>query len=427
MFLNFNFTFMIKFLIKNKIFFIYTFSIFSLFNPLFSESILTFDEAVFKVLNYSPKLKVVENEVQEMNGLRIQSSYLPNPLAGYSVENIFGNKNWQGFDAAESRYEIAQLVELGGKRAFRYQTAKLQYFAVQVGFKAKQIFILNQLLKLFITVVANQESIELAKSQMQIANEVFQAVSAKVEAGKVSLLQQNKAKIALTSAQLNLQKTLVDFLKNKERLAYFWGSTCPDFDKIAFPFYNIDQPHVFENYLTQLKSNPELYRSHIEHLAAHQNLNLQKSIAIPDITISLGYKTLQDTGHKGLMLGASIPIPLFNRNQGNIEKAKAQTRKTYSQYKDLELSLENKLSLAHKELIRTYQEVEMIQTTMLKAASQSFELAKEGYQEGKFEYLEMLDSQKTLFEVRENYIQSLLNYHKSVADIEYLSTEDSGL
>lgn len=58
----------------------------------------------------------------------------------------------------------------------------------------------------------------------------------------------------------------------------------------------------------------------MEHLAAHQNLNLEKSLAIPDVTVTLGYKTLQDTGNKGMILGASIPIPLFNQNQGNIQK-----------------------------------------------------------------------------------------------------------
>jgi cobalt-zinc-cadmium efflux system outer membrane protein len=394
---------------------------------IFCETTLSFDEAVSKTLSLSPKLRIANSEINEKAGAQTQSRLYPNPVAGYSVENVFGNKNWQGWEAAESRYEIAQLVELGGKRGFRYQTARFQFYAAQAGFEAKQLFLLNRLLKLFTLVVASQENLALAVDQTKVAEEVYKTVTAKVEAGKVSLIQQNKAEIALSTAQINLEKAKADFSKNKERLSILWGYSCPDFDRVSFPFYEINLPIPFEECLSDLRGNPELLRSQMEHLAAHQNLNLEKSLAIPDVTVILGYKTLQDTGNKGLILGASIPIPLFNQNQGNVQRARAQTLKAHDQYIELELALENKLSIAHKELVRAYNEAERIRSTVLKAAFQSFELAQEGYKEGKFEYLDMLDSQKTLFEVRERYIQAVLNYHKSIADIEYLNTQEDGL
>jgi cobalt-zinc-cadmium efflux system outer membrane protein len=389
--------------------------------------VLTFDEAVFKTLSLSPKLRIADSEIYEKAGARTQSLLYPNPVAGYSVENVLGNKDWHGWDAAESRYEIAQLIELGGKRRYRYQTARFQYYAAQAGFEAKKIFVLNRLLKLFTLVIAAQENLELTLNQAMIAEEVFQTVSAKVEAGKVSLIQKNKAEIALVTAQINSQRAKADFSKSKERLSILWGNACPDFDRACFPFYEVVLPTPFETCLEDLRANPELLRSHMEHLASHQNLKFEKSLAIPDVTVAFGYKTLQDTGNKGLILGASIPIPLFNQNQGNVQRARAQTFKAQDQYIELELALENKLSIAHIDLMRAYQEVEQIRSTVLKTAAQSFELAKEGYQEGKFEYLDMLDSQKTLFEVRERYIQALLNYHQSMADIEYLNTQEDGL
>lgn len=401
-------------------------SIFLLSYPfaIFSENILSFDEAVSRTLSLSPKLRVAGSEINEKAGSQVQSSLLPNPVAAYSVENVFGNKNWQGWEAAESRYEVGQLIELGGKRGFRYQTATFQFYAARAGFDAKQLSILNRLLKLFTLVAASQENLELALDQAKIAEEVYKTVSAKVEAGKVSLIQQNKAEIALSTAQINVEKAQTDFYKNKEKLTILWGHSCPDFEKVAFPFYDIHSPTSLETCLSDLRSNPELLRSQMEHQAAIQNLNLQKSLAIPDVTVTLGYKTLQDTGNKGMILGASIPIPLFNQNQGNIQNARAQTIKTHDQYIDLELALESKLFVSHKELVRAFKEAERIRTTVLKAATQSFELAQEGYREGKFEYLDMLDSQKTLFEVRERYIQALLNYHQSIADIEYLNTQE---
>ncbi len=64
---------------------------------IFCEITLSFDEAVSKTLSLSPRLRIASSEINEKAGAKIQSSLYPNPVAGYSVENIFGNKNWQGY------------------------------------------------------------------------------------------------------------------------------------------------------------------------------------------------------------------------------------------------------------------------------------------------------------------------------------------
>jgi outer membrane protein, heavy metal efflux system len=410
-------------------------------HKLISENI-SFDQAVAKTIAFSPKLRIAASEIDSAAGLRTQSAVLPNPIAAWSVENVWGNRNWHGWESADSRYEIAQLVELGGKRGFRMQTAKFQYYATQAGFDARQLSLLNRLLKLFTLVSAAQENLDVASDQVKVAEEVYKTVLAKVEAGKVSLIQQNKAEIALSTAQINLEKAQAEFVKSKERISVLWGAMCPDFDRVYYPFYEVGFPTPIEKCLSDLRENPQLLRSQMDYMAAYHNLNLEKSRAIPDVTVTLGCKVVRDPGgdfgasgtgtraksftDRGMILGASIPLPLFNRNQGNIESARAQANKSKDQYIDLELALENKLTLAHVELVRAYNEAEKIRTTVLKAAVQSFQLAQEGYKEGKFEYLDMLDSQKTLFEVKERYIQALINYHQSQADIEYLNTLDEG-
>ena len=84
--------------------------------------------------------------------------------------------------------------------------------------------------------------------------------------------------------------------------------------------------------------------------------------------------------------------------------------------------LKNKLALAHQEVTRAFREVQLLKDTALVISEKSFELAKEGYQRGKFPYLDMLDSQRTLFEVRDKYIQAVLQYHLSKANLDYLVT-----
>jgi len=73
--------------------------------------------------------------------------------------------------------------------------------------------------------------------------------------------------------------------------------------------------------------------------------------------------------------------------------------------------------------MRAYEEAIRIRDFSLPSASKAFDLAQKGYREGKFEYLDVLDAQRTLFEIKENYIQALVNYHTRRADIDYLNSQ----
>lgn len=385
--------------------------------------VLTFDEAVFKVMDRSPQLRMSSDDIGDRTGLVVESKKFPNPVASYSVENVFGDHNWKGWNSAEARYELNQLIELGGKRHFRMKSASYQLFAAEAGFESQKLNVLNQLLKQFVFTAAAQEHLKLANDQKQIAEAIFETVVAKVEAGKVSLIQQNKAQIALSSAEIELENSKVNFTTAKERLSALWADTNPDFEAVYFPFYEVETPLDLDFCLADLRKNPALIQSHMEQEAAREKVNLEKAAAIPDVVMLVGVKTNKESRDKGLILGASIPLPVFNQNQGNIQRARFLSQKAEEQFSETRVKLETKLSIAHKELSRAFNEVEKLRSSLLKTAEESFTLAALGYKEGKFEYLDMLDSQRTLFEVRERYIKALILYHQTRADIEYLISE----
>jgi cobalt-zinc-cadmium efflux system outer membrane protein len=385
---------------------------------------LTFSEALDRALKRAPQLNISRDEIGESFGRQIQSRQLPNPIASYSVENVFGVHNWKGWDEAESRYELEQLIELGGKRNYRFQTANYQYSAARAAYEAQKIVVMNHLKKAFIKAVFAQEIYHLAAEQLHTSEEAHKIVLEKVEAGKSSLLQKSKADIAFAASRIEYERAAVDFAKAKEKLSMHWGSAEPDFERVQFQFYELEPPASFECRLDLLKNNPELIRSKLENCAAQQNLNLERAEAVPDLVVTVGYKTLQDKRDKGMILGASIPLPIFDHNEGNIRRARYEKQKAHDKHRALLMLLENKLSASYKELVRVYNEAELLRSTVLTAASQSFEFTREGYREGKFEYLDMIDSQTTFFDVKEKFIHALLNYHQSHADIEYLISQE---
>jgi cobalt-zinc-cadmium efflux system outer membrane protein len=269
-----------------------------------------------------------------------------------------------------------------------------------------------------------QEMFFLAQEQKQTVEEVYKTVSAKVEAGKTACFHQNRSEISLASAEILLEKASLLFQNAKAKLSLLWASRCPDFDKVEFTFYEIDEPPSLEHCLTQLERHPELLKARLEIYAREANVRFEKAGAVPDVVLGVGYKTLQDSKEKGLMFGAAVPLPVFDQNRGNIKSARSEKEKAKMVYRELAIHLEHKISLSQKEMMRAYREAGLIRDTILKSAQQSHEYVKEGYKEGKFEYLDLLECEKTLTEMKEKYVQALLEYHLSKADIEYLYSQE---
>jgi cobalt-zinc-cadmium efflux system outer membrane protein len=384
---------------------------------------LDLDTAVYRALTQSLTLNVAHHQSQSSRYQVKQARLPPNPAFSYEVENFAGNNNWKGWNNREERYFYSQLFETAGKRHLRTQAASYQYYANLVGYDVSKLIVLNRLSRSFIAVVAAQELLKVSQDQTEIAKEVLRIATKKVEAGKVSLIQQNKAEVAYSTSIIAIERARVELINAKKRLSLIWAQACPDFEKAVFPFYTISNPVSFEQCLADLCDQPEIVQSLYTQLNAKKNWHLEKAKSIPDVTLQVGYKANYEEKNQGMIAGISIPIPLFDRNQGNIGRAYYDMLKTGDQGRQLWLVLESRLAILHEELVRAYEEANRIKNISLPSATQAFELAQKGYREGKFEYLEVLDAQRTLFEIRERYIQSLVNYHTRSADIDYLNSQ----
>jgi cobalt-zinc-cadmium efflux system outer membrane protein len=116
----------------------------------------------------------------------------------------------------------------------------------------------------------------------------------------------------------------------------------------------------------------------------------------------------------------SLPIPLFDANEGSIEAVihrQAQTREQRRQaWRDVRAALTQGCS----RLRVAYEEVRSYRDEILSLAGQAFAAAQEGYQAGKFSYLDVLDAQRTLLDARRQYLDALDRYHRAATAVEGL-------
>jgi cobalt-zinc-cadmium efflux system outer membrane protein len=390
-------------------------------NAFATECSLTLEAALERAWRYSTSLGIAQTEVNVKLSEEYQSSLWPNPIASVEVDDgdslVFKrNKS----DDKEIYYSVSQLIELGGKRSARQREAACQTNLVLWELEGVKLDLHNLVVKAFIDAMAAQEYVKVAQEQQNTSEKVLSTVSAKVQAGKLSPLQIKKAEIAQATAALALEKAERASIVAKKKLAATWGCSVLDFNEVTFPLFNIELPPSLESLTAQQCQNPEMIKWEVEICAAFEALAREKAQVIPDVVVTGGYVNSCGSHNDSWTLGIAMPIPIFDRNQGNISRASQQLCQLYEKQKENLLQLNLALTETYEELVTAYKEGVAVKENILSSAMEAFDTAQEGYSKGKFDYLELLDSQRTLFEIQEQYINTLVEYHHKRADVSRL-------
>jgi cobalt-zinc-cadmium efflux system outer membrane protein len=169
-----------------------------------------------------------------------------------------------------------------------------------------------------------------------------------------------------------------------------------------------------------ISQNPDVARWVTEAEQRRAQIELERTKRIPDPTLSLGPRHFNGIDEHAFVFAFSIPLPFFDRNQGSLLEAQERLNKAEEESKATKLRVFGALAEAYQSLSAAYSEAETLRNDVLRGAQEVFEASREGYRQGKFDYLMLLDAQRTLFEVRGQYIEALGLYHQAVADVERL-------
>jgi cobalt-zinc-cadmium efflux system outer membrane protein len=388
--------------------------------PVNPSGVLTLQQALSLGLMQNPELASFSWEARSAEGRSLQAGLLPNPEISAEVENIGGARELKGFNGSENTIQINQLLELGGKRSKRKKLAELEKDLSGWDFEAKRLDVFTDITKAFWDVLAAQERLSITQALVQLSEQVYTTVVERVKAGKVAPLEEIQAKVALTTIRIELEQTKREMETARKRLAATWGSSSPAFEKVIGEFDAVEPIPEQEQIINLISQNPDIARWDTEIAKGHAAIKLKDANAIPDVTIGAGPRYFNETNNNAFVMGISMPIPLFNRNQGERLEARYNLSKAEEQRKAAQIKVLTDLAQAYQELSSAYLSAAALKEHALPGAQSAFNAAQEGYREGKFSYLLVIDAQRTLFEVKRQYMAALADYHKSRAGIERL-------
>lgn len=377
-------------------------------------------DALALALLHSPKLAEFAWSVRISEARSLQAGLRPNPELEIEVEEFGGAGPRKEFNAAETSIYLSQLIELGGDRAARRRLAGWENHVANADYEAERLAVLADVTLGFIDVLAAQESHILAEDLHRISQETLDVVAERVKAGKVSPLEETKASIELADKKIDLTNARSNLVVARKRLASTWGSPSPQFATAAGTLNQVKAIPTLDALETLVHKNPALTRWAGEMEQRLAELALERAERIFDLTLSAGVKRFEESDDYAFTVGMSLPIPVFDRNQGGVREARYRVARTEHQKKAARMRITTALTESYEALASARAEALALENEVLPAAGRAFEAARRGYRQGKFGYLEVLDAQRTFAQANARLLDARARYHRAVALVESL-------
>ncbi|MBY0493821.1 MAG: TolC family protein [Cyanobacteria bacterium] len=390
--------------------------------------VLTLRNAVALALLQNPVLASFAWDIRAQEARILQAGQRPNPALGVLVED-FGGRDFGGGAVNEpiqsqTTIQLSQLVELGGKRTARRELAALNRDLSSWDYETARIDILTEVTQAFTDVLAAQETLAQIERTTQLVDQVQQSVAARVVAGVVSPIEETRASVALGSVRVEVAKARRYLEASRVRLSLLWGQPTPLFTSVEGALRQPPLPlPALETLAARLQQNPEMARWATELSQREASLRVQRARAVPDISVLGGYRRFTDVDAKALVGGVTMSLPLFDRNKGGIREAELRLVKAAEERRATETRLVAALVDAYAVLAAAYDEVTLLRAAVVPGSQQAFEAVSEGYRLGRFGFLDVLESQRTLIANDSQYLRALSQYRKAIAAVERLIGE----
>ncbi len=379
---------------------------------------LTIELALQLALDGNPTLAAARREVEAAAAQVLQGSLRPNPELSYQTEDA-------SRISRTSSVELGLPFETAGKREARVRAADLGRQVALSDLDGRALRVRAAVVAAFFDVLAAQELAVLAADSVRLAQRATDIAAKRVAAGKVSPVEETRARVAEAGVRVTQTQSDSELRNARRRLSSLWGNPTPNFSSAQGEVERLAELPPADAIEQRLATSPLLQRAQRELERRRSLVSLEQSRAVPDFMLSVGVRRSLETPGNLALLGVTVPLPVANRNQGNILEALRREDKARDELFATQVALVSDVQQALERVRARRDESELLRRDVLPGARSAYDAATIGFENGKFSFLEVLDAQRTLFAVKSQYLNALANFHRAQAELESLLGQDA--
>ncbi|MDB5386891.1 MAG: czcC 2 [Planctomycetaceae bacterium] len=378
--------------------------------------LLTLETLQNHALEHNPTLEQAAAAIEQARGNMIQTGLYPNPQVGYlrSDPNRGGQSRTQGVFLGQ---EIVTAGKLQKSRDVESQEVNRLTWQQS----AQRQRVLNDVQIRYYEVLGAQSAVALSKRLLALAEAGVKTTEDLQQAQQATRVDVLQSRLQLKTVRLSLREAEIRHRAAWKQLVSVVG--CPNWSltpvegKLDRSIPEFDWDSSWQR-LTETSPLLGAARSRIDH--AFSELRREEAQPIPNVNLQLVVERDAALNYTTASTLFSVPIPVFNRNQGNIYHAHADIREAQAEVRRTELALHDALADAFKRFESALAQVTAFRDDILPDAKESLKLTTEGYKAGEIGFLQVLGARQTYFSTELGYVDALTEMQKVAVELDGL-------
>lgn len=384
---------------------------------------VTIDDAIREALEKNLSLLAERYNIPVADARIVQARLKPNPVftAGLDYQDWLGSGFYHKPDdnagPPEWNARVDYVLERGGKRERRIEVAENAKAVAQLNLLNTTRQLVLDVENAFVEVQIAKESLALAQDSFKNLNEIVNINVTRVRAGDLAQVELVRSRVAMLQFRNTVAAAELRLRSAKTKLQLLIGRAVPsDSFDVTGPIRRDPQLLAYDEIKgSALRMRPDLLALRRDEARSQADLRLQIAQGKVDYTLSAMYHNQYGNGH-GQSLGVffSAPIAIYNRNQGEIERARQEEKQIETKIKALEQSITNEAQTAYQQYSSSRTLLEGIETNMLEEARQVRQITEYTYRRGEASLLEFLDAARAFNDTMQTYNDARADYARSL-------------
>lgn len=358
---------------------------------------LTLPQILGLVADANPSLKAGLKRIEAANGLLRQAGLWPNP----ELEVVMEEVGWDvpGLQESEITVILSQEIELWGNRKNRRLVARRGMETVRLETQIAVFDIYASTTERYFTLSHAQRRVTLAQDAVDLARDIAESARIRVAMGAAMQSELLLGQLEMETAALELAETISEMETARSKLASLWQSNA---SHIVVAETDFDPTVVVQvgGLRSLLEQSREVRSLEAEEARTDAELNLERSGAKPNLSLSGGYKRLEADGTNSFVIGVGLPLPFLNRNQGNIRSLEARKEALSFSRQQALLTASTEFETSKRRIEQQVSRHQTINTQVLPKAEEAYLSLKSAYDKGKLPYTTLLEAQRMLLNLR---------------------------
>lgn len=340
-----------------------------------------------------------------------QARVRPNPTLALDAENAFGSGPFSGYGNAETTLSITQDLELWGRRTARINAARADAGTASLRRDLAIVDAAGRLALVYADAEAAERRATLAEENLSLTLADARAALVLVEEGREPLLRGIQGESEAAAARAGLDEAIA------ERDAAFARLTAVAM--LAEPVTTIDVSLLDLAPATALSPSdqtPTVRVAEAERSAAESRIAVERTRSRPDVSASVGLRRYEAEDATALTFGLSLPLPLFDRNRGNIEAAQADFRAADARLMTARQEAQADRAAAQARLRASVSRVNAADAGVT-SAEEAYRLSRIGFEAGRISQLELRATRTALVNARTAAVDARLARVRAEIDL----------